>query len=534
MILQMRFNSLRLLVAVLGVAALPSALAQTASSSSGCGDVRALQASLTSSPQSVSALVKLGEAQLCLGRTQKSRAFLVAARDNLESASNIDGKNFEARFLLGQAYYELGDFDAAILEFTQLTKLFPDRADAFYQLGVVHARIRKTDDAIAAFNNAAQLAKSGRLEIAFQRDVNVALAGQLLAKRDYASAAAAFKAAQEFAPNEIDLQVSEAQAWFDAGRNTEALEVVNRVLAKNRGNIGAAWLIASIYEKEKQLDRAVRELNRSLAVVTAPKDRAVLLLKRGLVESTQGRADASLETLRQAVSNDGTLFEARYAYGSALLSSSKPNARAAYSQFIEANKLRAGDGEVQLGLANAQSQLGNHVSAYQNAQAAIRLLATDPSRVAAARYVAGRSAYLAGLTASAAKADLLRKATIEFRALVAQDASSAEYRYWLGLTLLQRKDYTPAIESLIEAVKLAPNDLEIRIALSAAYIGAKRFSDAETVARAVVKAAPNNADAWFNLGLALLNQGRAAEGKKAVQSAAKLGNQAAQNLLKKL
>ena len=54
------------------------------------------------------------------------------------------------------------------------------------------------------------------------------------------------------------------------------------------------------------------------------------------------------------------------------------------------------------------------------------------------------------------------------------------------------------------------------------------------MARAVVKAAPNNADAWFNLGLALLNQGRSEEGKKAVQSAAKLGNQAAKDLLKKL
>ncbi len=530
----MRSNTLRLLVAVLGVAALPSALAQTASAA--CGDVVALQATVRGSPQDVGALVKLGESQLCLGRGQKSRTLLESAQDNLENATNLDGKNFNARFLLGQVYYELGDFEAATLEFTQLTKVFPDRADGFYQLGVVHARLRKTDDAIAAFGTAAQLAKTARLEIAFQRDVNVAWAGQLLIKRDYASAAAAFKAAQEFAPNDVDLQVSEAQAWFDAGRNVESLEVVNRVLAKNRGNVAATWLIASIYEKQKQWDRAVRELNRSLAAVAAPKDRAALLLKRGLIEGAQGKSSTSLETLRQAVANDGTLFEARYAYGSALLSAPKPNPKAAYDQFVAANKIRPGDGEVELGLANAQSQLGNHAAAYQNAQAAIRLLATDPARVVAARYVAGRSAYFAALAGKSAssQADLLRKATIEFRALVTADASNADYRYWLGLTLLQRRDYSPAIESLIEAVKLSPNDLEIRVALSAAYIGAKRFSDAETVARAVVKAAPNNADAWFNLGLALLNQGNAADGKKAVQTAARLGNQAAQALLKKL
>ncbi len=536
MILQMRLNSLRLLVAVLGVAALPSASAQTASSLSSCGDVTTLQTSVTRSPQSTEALLQLGEAQLCLGRAQKSKGLLAAARDNLESATNLDGKNFNARFFLGQAYYELGDMDAAILEFTQLSKLFPDRADAFYQLGVVYARIRKTDDAITAFRSSAQLAKTARLEVGFQRDVNIALAGQLLLKKDFAAAAAAFKAAQEFAPTDTELQVSEAQAWFNAGRNAEALEVINRVLAKSRGNVGAAWLIASIYENQKNPERAVRELDRSLAVITAPKDRAVLLLKRGLLENSQGKTDAALETLRQAVANDGTLFEARYAYGSALLSGSRPNPKAAYTQFREASKLRNGDGEVELGLATAQSQLGNHEAAYQNAQAAMRLLATDPARVEAARYIAARSAYLAGLVAKSAggKADFLKKATIEFRVLVAKVPSNPEYRYWLGLTLLQRKDYTPAIESLIEAVKLAPSDLEIRIALSAAYIGAKRFADAETVARAVVKASPNNADAWFNLGLALLNQGQTAEGKKAVQNAAKLGNQAAKELLKKL
>jgi tetratricopeptide (TPR) repeat protein len=531
----MRTNLTRLLVAVLGVLALPSASAQTASSSASCGNVSQLQAAVTQRPQNVEALVNLGEAQLCLWRVQKSRVLLEAAQDNLETATNLDGKNFNAGFLLGQVYFELGDLDAAAEEFSRLTKVAPERAEAFYQLGVVQARLKKTDNAITAFRSAADLAKNGRLEIGFQRDVNVALAGQLLAKKDYAAAAAAFKAAQEFSPNDTDLQVSEAQAWFDAGRNTEALEVVNRILSKNRGHVGATWLVASIYERQgaSGRDRAVRELNRSLAAISTPKDRAVLLLKRGLVESAQGKTDIALETLRQAVANDGTLFEARYAYGAALLSASKPNPKAALEQYSAANKIRPNDGEVQLGLANAQSQLGNHSAAYQNAQNAIRLLATDPSRAAAARYIAGRSAYLAASN-NGGNLEWLRRATVEFRALVAQDASNTDYRYWLGLTLLQRKDYSAAIESLIEAVKLSPSNLEIRVALSAAYIGAKRYSDAETVARDVVKASPNNSDAWFNLGLALLNQSRIAEGKKALQAAARLGNQAAAALLKKL
>lgn len=532
----MRLKPTHLLVAALSVLALPSASAQTASSLSSCGNVSVLQATVTQKPQSVEALVQLGEAQLCLGRLQKSRILLEAAQDNLENATNLDGNNFSAGFLLGQVYFELGDLDAAAEEFTRLSKVAPERAEAFYQLGVVQARLKKSDEAIAAFRKAAELAKNNRLETSFQRDVNVALAGQLLQKKDFAAAAAAYKAAQEFSPNDTELQVSEAQAWFDAGRNTEALEVVNRILARSRGHVAATWLVASIYEKQgaSGRDRAVRELNRSLAVINAPKDRAVLLLKRGLIESAQGKSDVALETLRQSVANDGTLFESRYAYAAALLAGSKPNPKAAFEQYRAADKIRPNDGEVQLGLASTQSQLGSHGAAYQNAQNAARLLATDPSRVAVARYIAGRSAYLAAIANPTGSAEWLRRATLEFRALVAQDASNAEYRYWLGLTLLQRKDYSAAIESLIEAVKLAPGNLELRVALSAAYIGAKRYSDAETVARAVVKAAPNNADAWFNLGLALLNQSRSNEGKKALQTAARLGNQAAVALLKKL
>ncbi|MFN3266179.1 MAG: tetratricopeptide repeat protein [Deinococcales bacterium] len=532
----MRLRPTYLLVAALGVLALSSASAQTASPPGSCGNISALQATVTQKPQNVEALVQLGEAQLCLGRLQKSRVLLEAAQDNLENATNLDGNNFNAGFLLGQVYFELGDLDAAAEEFTRLSKVAPERAEAFYQLGVVQARLRKPDEAIGAFRKAAELAKNNRLEANFQRDVNVALAGQLLQKKDFAGAAAVYKAAQEFSPNDTDLQIGEAQAWFNAERNAEALEVVNRILAKNRGHVAATWLVASIYEKQgaSGRERAVRELTRSLSVVSAPKDRAVLLLKRGLIESAQGRSDAALETLRQSVANDGTLFESRYAYAVALLAGSKPNPKAAFEQYRAADKLRPNDGEVQLGLASTQSQLGNYSAAYQNAQNAARLLATEPARVAAARYIAGRSAYLAAIANPASGAEWLRRATLEFRALVAQDTGNSEYRYWLGLTLLQRKEYTSAIESLIEAIKISPGNLELRVALSAAYIGAKRFSDAETVARAVVKAAPNNADAWFNLGLALLNQSRNAEGKKALQTAARLGNQAAATLLKKL
>jgi Flp pilus assembly protein TadD len=118
--------------------------------------------------------------------------------------------------------------------------------------------------------------------------------------------------------------------------------------------------------------------------------------------------------------------------------------------------------------------------------------------------------------------------------LLGKDAKNPQYQYWMGLCLVQTEDYAAAVDLLYQTVTTQPNNIDARVALSAAYIGAKRFTDAEIVARSVVKVAPKNAEAWYNLGLALLNQSKIEEGRQALKTSAQLGNRAAQQTLSQL
>jgi tetratricopeptide (TPR) repeat protein len=501
-----------------------AALAQTVPAANPCPDTEALLVKTRTDANTASGFINLGNAYLCSAARGNSRELLAAARDAFETAIRLEPRNAIARYGLGSALFELGDYDAALSEYDQLTKLDDKNPTPFYNMGLIYAKLRKTDEAIKAFSKAAELGKAAKSSGDFQRNILTALAQQQNIKKEYPAAAASYKAAQEFAPKDSSLKVSEAQARFDAQQYFEALEVSREVLKTEPNNTGAVLIIASIYERTNQLERAARELNSSLTQITDPKDRSKLLVRRATIERKLGRTNDALKTLSDAVSSDLGSFEARIEYGNAILRMPKPDAQLALLQFMEARKLRPDSGEALFGAARAYDALGNYQSAYNSAKAASRQL-TDSARANEAAFLAGRSAYYIGK---------FRDAITEFRALLGKDAKNPRYQYWMGLCFIQTEDYAAAVDLLYQTVTAQPNNVDARVALSAAYIGAKRFSDAEIVARSVVKVAPRNAEAWYNLGLALLNQSKLEEGRRALKTAAQLGNRAAQQTLSQL
>jgi tetratricopeptide (TPR) repeat protein len=509
---------------MLPITAVSTALAQAAPAANPCPDTEALLVKTRTDANTAAGFIQLGNAYLCNAGRGNSRELLAAARDSFETAIRLEPRNAAARYGLGSVLFELGDYDAALSEYDQLTKLDDKSPVPHYNIGLIHAKLRKNDEAIKSFSTAATLAKAAKSSGDFQRGILTALAQQQNIKKDYKAAADSYKAAQEFAPKDSSLKVSEAQARFDAQQYFEALEVSREVLKTEPNNTGAVLIIAGIYERQNQLERAVRELNSSLTQITDPKDRSKLLVRRAAIERKLGRTNDALKTLNEAVSSDLSSFEARISYGDALLRMPKPDGQAALLQFTEARRLRPDSGEALYGVARAYDVLRNYQSAYNSAKAASRQL-TDSPRALEATFLAGRSAYYIGK---------FRDAMIEFRALLAKDAKNPQYQYWMGLCLIQTEDYAAAVDLLYQTVTAQPNNIDARVALSAAYIGAKRFSDAEIVARSVVRVAPKNAEAWYNLGLALLNQSKLEEGRRALKTAAQLGNRAAQQTLSQL
>ena len=476
-----------------------------------------LEAEAKQTGATVTKLTDLGQAYLCLKRAKD-------ARNTLEAAVALDYAYFDAHFFLGKAYYDLGDFEAALSEYDQLIRTSPDRLEPYYQQAVIYARLRRTDDAIRSLTSAIAAALKDEVtnkDTELLADLQIALAQQYRLKLDYNNEAQAYTSAQQYRPGDLGLVVKQAQALFDAANLAAALPLTFGVLGKQPGNADAGVLIADILEKQNQADRAVREVTRVLDNNRIPRDRARLLVRRGLLELKLGRGAAALESFRQAAAADPGSWAARYNYGVLLL---PKNPSAALTEFRAALKVMPEDGNTFLGIASAQSALRNDASAYSAARSAVKLLKDDATRNSA-RFLAGQSAY---------NLKLYPEALTEFRTVLATNTASFQYQYWYGLALFQTKDFSNAIVALESAVKLNPNNLEVRSSLGAAYLSAKRWKDAETVLLDVVRFDPRDSEAWYNLGLAVINQGKLEQGKTYLRRAAAEGSAAAKQLLARL
>jgi tetratricopeptide (TPR) repeat protein len=480
-------------------------------------ELASLEAAARATGATVARLVDLGQAYICLKRPKD-------ARDTLEAAVALDYSYFDAHFFLGKAYYDLGDFDAALSEYDQLIRTAPARLEPYYQQAVIYARLRRTDDAIRSLTSAIDAALKDEVASknnALLADLYVALAQQQRIKQDYNGEAQTYQNAQQYRPGDLGLVVRQAQALFDAQNFAAALPLTFGVLSKQPGNADAGVLIADLMERQNQPDRAVRELDRVLENNRIPRDRARLLVRRGLLEIKLGRNAAALQTLRAAAQADPGSWAARYNYGVLLL---PRDPAAALTEFRAALKTQPEDGNTFLAIASAHSALGNDGSAYSAARSAVRFLKDDASKNAA-RFIGAQSAY---------NLKLYPAAVAEFRTLLATNTSSFQYQYWYGLSLFQTKDFNGAIVALESAVKLNPNNLQARSALGAAYLGAKRWKDAETVLLEVTRFDPRDAQSWYNLALAVINQGKLEQGKTYLRRAAGEGSTEAKQLLAKL
>jgi tetratricopeptide (TPR) repeat protein len=488
---------------------------QMVSAQEKCPDVSALEAAAKAAPTTdAKALVDLGQAYLCTGRFRD-------AQFSLEEAIRRDYKSFEAHFHLGRALYEQGDYDAALLEYGQLASLYPDRLEPYYQQGVVSARVRKPEDAIKAFTQAIEVGKRIKAPDEILVSTYLALASQYRALKNFDGVATAYASALELRSGDAALMLGRAQALFDAGKPTDALPIAFEVRKNNPSNTGAVLLIADIYSAQGLPERALREIDDTLASIKTPKERAELFVKRGVILQKAGRNNEAIAAFTAAADANPESWEAQYNIGVLLLPTKPADALA---RFKNALRIKPDDGDTQLAIATAHDAMKNYTAAYAAAKTAAGLL-SNPAQKSRARFLAARSAYNAGQ---------YNDASTELRALVAAEPENYAYQLWYGLTRYQLKDTPGAVAALETAVKLNPTAVEARTTLGAVYFAARRFADAEQVLRSVLSVEPNNVDALTNLGFALANLNRTEEACTALAKATALGSSAARQAANQL
>lgn len=452
--------------------------------------VAQLRAEVETNPASVVAWVALGNAYY-----EQSEFDL--AKDAYLEAIALDYTSGDAHYGLGLSEFSRGDFQAALFEFTEVTRLYPERFDGQFNRAVTLARLRRPADAAKAFEEAIAQALPEATP-ADRVQAQLGLAAQRELSDDWNGAAQAYAAALELEPNNPDYILRRGQALLRADKGLEALPELTALEASS-GDYRVSALISDVYVAQGQIDYGIWSLERALQKAEKAQDAAAqasTLVKLGTLQNGLGRDSQARDSFERAVLIDPSSWEAQYNLGVSYLEGGQT--REAVGALQAAQRLDGNRAEVYLALATANDQLGDSAAALTNAREAISRLA-DPALVTDARLIAGRALYRQGDYPSAAS---------DLQAVLAERPNDAQVQLWVGLASYQQSDYQGAVRSFERAVQLNPGSVEARVNLGAAYLAAQRYEDAEKVYQLLIGQNPKDVESFYNLGWSLYSQDR--------------------------
>ncbi|CAN5752114.1 tetratricopeptide repeat protein [soil metagenome] len=473
-----------------------------------------LRQTVTREPGNLHAWIDLGNALL------QENKFDEAQKGFLE-AVGLDYRSGDAHFGLGLAEYGRGDYPAALFQFNEVTRLYPERFDGHFNRGVTLAKLRRHDEAVEAFGTALQNTE----EVSSGEQVNayLGLAGQLERVEDFAAAADAYTAALELRPGDDALTLQRGEALYKSGNGLEALPELTDLETRSKDYL-VSTLVADIYVQADQPDYAVSSLERALRNAQAAREtgaQASILVKLGLLQRSLGRDAEAVSAFQRATAADANSWQARYNLGVSYLENGEPES--ALGHLENAATIKPDSGEAHLALATAYDGVGRSADAFTSAQTALAAL-TDPELLAQANFIVGRGLYGQGDYAGAFE---------NFEAVLMVRPDSAAAQLWAGLSEYQQANYDAAVQYIERSVQLEPSNLDARVNLGAAYLASERYQDAELVYQMLVEDAPQNADSFYNLGWALYAQNQREDAKEAWVRASDLGFGPAQNALQK-
>lgn len=461
-----------------------------------------LQQQTQSYPNDINAWMNFATALLEYGYFEQSR-------DAYLEATKLDYHYPEAHFGLGVAEFGREDLPNALFAFSEMTRLFPERFDGFYNQGIAFAGLEQPEEAIAAFTAALEVAEpEATLDDFINTYQGIAIENGKL--ENFEAAAEAYDSALEVRPNDATLRFLRGEAYYKAGKGIEILDDLIE-LETGTTNFLYSNLIADIYLAAEQNEYAELSLKRARLRASQAGDReaeAGILVKLGLLEQGMDNDVAAISNFQSATQVDPNSWEARYNLGIAYLDGGQTSS--AMSVLQNAQQLNPQSGEINLALATVYARSNRVNESERSAEMALMYLPEDSEFIPDAQFLLARAYYNQSKYEEARE---LMDDVVEFR------ANDAEVQLWAGLIEYQFEEYDKALGYYERAVFLAPDNVEARINLGAAYLAAQRYGDAELVYRLIIEQNGGDGESFYNLGWALLLQGNYEDTEEAWRTA---------------
>jgi tetratricopeptide (TPR) repeat protein len=177
----------------------------------------------------------------------------------LERAVAMDGKNTEAWYFLGRAYYSNARLPEARKAFERVLELDPHNAKAKNNLGLIEESNGKPEEALADYRNAIEW-QQGIEHKSEQAYLN--LGSLLITQGRAAEAIAPLQAAVELSNENAQCRLRLGTAYMRVGKLAQAQKELEKAVWLDPGDAMAHYQLGRYYKEVKKMDKAQAEFAR--------------------------------------------------------------------------------------------------------------------------------------------------------------------------------------------------------------------------------------------------------------------------------
>lgn len=442
--------------------------------------VAALAAACGSAASRKASYIAHGQQYLAAGHYDKARV-------EFSNAAQIDPKDAQVRYLLGQVAEKTGDMRAAAGQYQSAIINDPKLAAARAALGRLYLYAGAAD-------RAKTLVKEGLPDAPRDAGLYTVLAGAEQRLGDKQAALQDAKLALQLAPSDPYAIALMASVYQAQGQSEQAISVIKAALQRDPRNIQELVILADLYLRADRAKDSETTLQQIVAL--APKD----LSQRdrlAMFYISQKNLDAAEQTLRQAMAVAPKDLGAKLELLSFLLAQRGRDKAGVEAEAMIAQA--ANDDELRNALAQFLAQAGMTAQAENQFRAVIAHAGTKPQGLLARDSLARlRLQAKDAAGASVLIAVVLKENPRDNTALILRSGIESN-----------SGDFVAAIADLRAVLKDQPNALPVMSALAQAYVRNGEPELAEDVLRNAVQFAPGNVQARLQLAQTLLADNKA-------------------------
>jgi tetratricopeptide (TPR) repeat protein len=214
-----------------------------------------------------------------------------------------------AGFARAHALQQAGDYAGAAQAYEAFLATYPDNVEARSNLGVVLARLGRTEDAIQAYRAALQRSPS-------QQAIRLNLGLALYKAARYNDAAAEFRGVVSAQPLNLQARYLEADCHLRLGNHDAVIASLEPLAASRADDRVLAYLLGMAYLRSKQMDKGQVWIDRILSNGASAEAHLMLGMAKRAVQDLAG----ALADLERAVTLNPELPGVHALYGQLLLS----------------------------------------------------------------------------------------------------------------------------------------------------------------------------------------------------------------------